>query len=164
AALLGLICGTLGKLARDVSLLMQTEVGEVFEPAGAGRGGSSTMPHKRNPVAAAGVLAAAVRAPGLVATLLSAMVQEHERGLGGWHAEWVALPELVILAAGALTQTADLVAGLEIDPARMRANLDVTHGLIMAEAVAMALGATLGKREAHHLVEAACKRAVAAQR
>src|SRR5581483_10671230 len=130
AALLGLICGTLGKLARDVSLLMQTEVGEVFEPAGAGRGGSSTMPHKRNPVACAVVLAAATRAPGLVATLLAAMVQEHERGLGGWHAEWVALPELVILTAGALTQLADMIAGLELHPERMRDNLEATHGLI----------------------------------
>ena len=164
ATTLGLITGSLGKLARDLSLLMQTEIGEAFEAAGEGRGGSSTMPHKRNPVIAAAVLAAATRAPGLVATMLSAMVQEHERGLGGWHAEWVALPELVILTAGALTQTADLVAGLELDPARMRANLDMTHGLIMAEAVTMALGATLGRLEAHHLVEAACRRAVTERR
>ena len=164
ATTLGLIAGSLGKLARDLSLLMQTEIGEAFEAAGEGRGGSSTMPHKRNPVIAAAVLAAATRAPGLVATMLSAMVQEHERGLGGWHAEWVALPELVILTAGALTQTADLVAGLELDPARMRANLDMTHGLIMAEAVTMALGATLGRLEAHHLVEAACRRAVTERR
>ena len=163
-ALLGLVVGTLGKLARDVSLLMQTEVGEAFEPAGEGRGGSSTMPHKRNPVTGAAVLAAAVRAPGLVATLMAAQVQEHERGLGGWHAEWVALPELVILAAGALDQCADLVAGLELDPARMRANLEITNGLIMAEAVTMALGASMGRLEAHHKVEAACRRAVAEQR
>ncbi|MEJ0069592.1 MAG: 3-carboxy-cis,cis-muconate cycloisomerase [Pseudomonadota bacterium] len=163
-ALLGLIAGTLGKIARDVSLLMQTEVGEAFEPAAAGRGGSSTMPHKRNPVAAAAVLAAATRAPGLVATLMTAMLQEHERGLGGWHAEWVALPELAILTAGALSQTADMIAGLEIDTARMRANLDATHGLIMAEAVTMALGAKLGRLEAHRLVETACRRAIAEQR
>jgi 3-carboxy-cis,cis-muconate cycloisomerase len=95
---------------------------------------------------------------------MAAMVQEHERGLGGWHAEWVALPELAILAAGALSQTADMMAGLEIDPARMRANLEATHGLIMAEAVTMALGAKLGRLEAHHLVEAACRRAIAEQR
>jgi 3-carboxy-cis,cis-muconate cycloisomerase len=164
ATTLGLIAGSIGKLARDLSLMMQTEVGEAFEAAGEGRGGSSTMPHKRNPVSAAALLAAAARAPGLVATVLAAMVQEHERGLGGWHAEWVALPELVILAAGALTQAADLVEGLELDPARMRANLDATHGLIMAEAVTMALGATLGRLEAHHLVEAACRRAVKERR
>ena len=163
-AMLGLITGTLGKIARDLSLLMQTEIGEAFEPAGAGRGGSSTMPHKRNPVTAAAVLAAATRAPGLVATLMAAMVQEHERGLGGWHAEWVVLPELMILTAGALTQTADVIAGLELDEARMRANLELTRGLIMAEAVAMALGAALGRLEAHHLVEAACRRAIAEHR
>jgi 3-carboxy-cis,cis-muconate cycloisomerase len=163
-ALLGLITGTLGKIARDLSLLMQTEVGEAFEQAGAGRGGSSTMPHKRNPVTAAAVLAAAARAPGLVATLMAGMVQEHERGLGGWHAEWIVLPELVILTAGALDQTADAIAGLELDPARMRANLELTNGLVMAEAVTMALGAALGRLEAHHLVEAACRRAVAERR
>lgn len=161
AAYLGILTGTMGKIARDVSLLMQTEVAEAFEPAGEGRGGSSTMPHKRNPVAAAAILAAATRAPGLVATMLAAMPQEHERGLGGWHAEWSALPELVILAAGALTQTADTLAGLEIDAVRMRANIDATHGLMMAEAVTMALGARTGRLEAHTRVEAACRRAVA---
>jgi 3-carboxy-cis,cis-muconate cycloisomerase len=160
-AAFGLIVGTLGKIARDLSLLMQSEVGEAFEPSGDGRGGSSTMPHKRNPVAAAAVLAAATRAPGLVATLMSALIREHERGLGGWHAEWVALPELAVLTAGALAQTAETIAGLEVDPARMRANLDASHGLIMAEAVMMALGAKLGRLEAHHVVEAACRRAVA---
>jgi 3-carboxy-cis,cis-muconate cycloisomerase len=163
-AVLGLIAGTLGKLARDLSLLMQTEVGEAFEPAGAGRGGSSTMPHKRNPVVAASVLATATRAPGLVATLMAAMVQEHERGLGGWHAEWVALPELAIATAGALAQMADTVAGLELDPVRMRANIDATDGLVMAEAVMMALAPTMGRLEAHHVAEAASRRAVAERR
>jgi 3-carboxy-cis,cis-muconate cycloisomerase len=157
----GMLCGSLGKIARDLSLMMQTEVGEAFEPAGAGRGGSSTMPHKRNPVTAAVVLAAAVRAPGLVATMLAAMPQEHERGLGGWQAEWTTLPELMVLTAGALAQLADTVAGLEIDAARMRANLDATKGLLMAEAVTMRLGAEMGRLAAHHRVEAACKRAVA---
>src|SRR3954470_10398786 len=161
AAWLGLLVGTLGKVARDWSLMMQTEVGEVLEPAGEGRGGSSTMPHKRNPVAAAAVLAAAVRAPGLVATMLSAMVQEHERGLGGWHAEWETLPELAVLAAGALRQAAETVEGLEVDRGRMRANLGLTRGLVMAEAVQMALGAKLGRQQAHGLVERASKRAVA---
>lgn len=157
----GMLCGSLGKIARDLSLLMQTEVGEAFEPTGPGRGGSSTMPHKRNPVTASVVLAAAVRAPGLVATMLAAMPQEHERGLGGWQAEWATLPELMVLAAGALAQMADTVAGLEIDAARMRANLDATNGLLMAEAVTMRLGVELGRMAAHHRVEAACRRAVA---
>ena len=156
----GMIVGTLGKMARDLSLLMQTDVGEAFEPAGEGRGGSSTMPHKRNPVTSAVAMAAATRAPGLAATLLASMVQEHERGLGGWHAEWVALPELVVLTAGALGQMADTMANLEVDADRMKANLEVTQGLMMAEAVTLALGPTLGRLAAHERVEAACCRAV----
>lgn len=161
ATFLGLVAGTLGKIARDLSLMMQTETGEAFEPAAEGRGGSSTMPHKRNPVAAAAVLAAAVRAPHLVATLLAAMVQEHERGLGGWHAEWEALPELAGLAAGALRWTAETIEGLEVDTARMRANLDATRGLIMAEAVQMALAGAIGRGAAHALLERVSKGALA---
>lgn len=161
AAWLGLLVGTLGKMARDWSLLMQTELAEAIEPAGEGKGGSSTMPHKRNPVAAAVVLAAATRAPGLVAGLLAGMVQEHERGLGGWHAEWEALPELALLAAGALRRTAETMAGLEVDPAAMRAGLATTRGLIMAEAVQMALGRKLGRQQAHALMGRAAKQAVA---
>lgn len=161
ATFLGLVVGTLGKIARDLALMTQTEVGEAFEPAAPGRGGSSTMPHKRNPVACAAVLAAATRTPGLVATVLAAMVQEHERGLGGWHAEWETLPRIATLAAGALRQTADALAELEVDPARMRANVDATRGLVMAEAAQMALGARLGRLEAHDLVEGACRRALA---
>ncbi len=160
----GMIVGTLGKIARDLSLLMQTDVGEAFEPAGEGRGGSSTMPHKRNPVTCAVVMAAATRAPGLAATLLASMVQEHERGLGGWHAEWTALPELVVLTAGALGQMADTMASLEVDADKMKANLDVTQGLIMAEAVTLALGAKLGRLAAHERVEAACRRALSERR
>jgi len=158
ATFLGLLTGTLGKIARDVSLLMQTEVAEAFEPAGEGRGGSSTMPQKRNPVSAAVALAAAARAPGLVATLLSAMVQEHERGLGGWHAEWETLPELCTLAAGALRQMVETVEGLELDPARMLANLEATQGRILAEAAAMALAARVGRPQAHEMVERASRR------
>jgi 3-carboxy-cis,cis-muconate cycloisomerase len=161
---LALLTGTLGKMARDIALLMQTDVAEAFEPAGEGKGGSSTMPHKRNPVAAAAVLAAATRVPHLVGSLLSGMVQEHERGLGGWHAEWQVLPELVQLSAGALAQMTEVIGGLEVQSDQMRANLDVTNGLIMAEAVAMALGIKLGKQEAHHLIEVASKRAVAEKR
>jgi 3-carboxy-cis,cis-muconate cycloisomerase len=161
ATTLGLLTGTLGKMARDVSLLMQTEVGEAFEPAAQGRGGSSTMPHKRNPVSAAVVLAAATKVPGLVSVMLAAMVQEHERGLGGWHAEWETLPEICLLTAGALAQMAQVIEGLELDPARMRANLDATRGLILAEAVAMALGQHIGRPAAHEVVEQASHRAVA---
>jgi 3-carboxy-cis,cis-muconate cycloisomerase len=161
ATALGLTVGTLGKIARDVSLMMQTEVGEVAEPDAPGRGGSSTMPHKRNPVGSATVLAAATRVPALVSTMLAAMVQEHERGLGGWQAEWETLPEIFRLAAGALAQTLRVVAGLRIDTVRMRTNLDVTHGLILAEAVAMALAAHIGRAPAHALLEAACREAAA---
>lgn len=164
ATMLALLTGSLGKMARDIALLMQTDVGEAFEPAGEGRGGSSTMPHKRNPVTAAVVLAAATRVPHLAGSLLSGMVQEHERGLGGWHAEWQVLPELVQLSAGALAQMADTIEGLEVDADRMRANLDVTNGLIMAEAVTMALGAKIGRLAAHQRVEAAAKQAVSEKR
>jgi 3-carboxy-cis,cis-muconate cycloisomerase len=163
AGWLGNLAGTLGKIARDVSLLMQSEIGEAFEAAGEGKGGSSTMPHKRNPVACASILAAATRAPGLVAALLAAQIQEHERGLGGWHAEWQTLPELIMTAGGALNLSVGLIGGLQIDAKRMRANLDVTQGLVMAEALSMALAQKLGKEEAHRLVEAACKVAVKRQ-
>jgi len=159
ATALGLCAGTLGKIARDLSLEAQTEVAEIFEPAGPGRGGSSTMPHKRNPVTAAVVLAAATRVPALVSTMLSGMVQEQERGLGGWHAEWETLPEIISLTAGALHHLAETVERLDVDTNRMRANLDVTHGLIFAEAVQMVLADQIGRLEAHELVEAACKRA-----
>ncbi|MFN4278271.1 MAG: 3-carboxy-cis,cis-muconate cycloisomerase [Ferrovibrio sp.] len=162
--MLALLTGSLGKMARDIALLMQTDVGEAFEPAGEGRGGSSTMPHKRNPVTAAVVLAAATRVPHLAGSLLSGMAQEHERGLGGWHAEWEVLPELVQLSAGALAQMADTIEGLDVDAERMRANLDVTNGLIMAEAVTMALGAKIGRLAAHQRVEAASKQAVSEKR
>jgi 3-carboxy-cis,cis-muconate cycloisomerase len=164
ATTLGLCTGTLGKIARDISLHAQTEVAEIFEPAGEGRGGSSTLPHKRNPVTAAVVLAAATQVPGLVATILTAMVQEQERGLGGWHAEWETMPQLIGLAGGALHRLAETIPHLEIDTTKMRQNLDVTHGLIFAEAVQMALAARVGRLEAHKQVEAACRRAQKEQR
>ena len=160
ATTLGLLTGTLGKIARDVSLLMQTEIGEVSEPAAPGRGGSSTLPHKRNPVGCAVVLAAANKVPSLVSVMLSAMAQEHERGLGNWHAEWETLPEICLLASGALAQLTPVLEGLEIDPARMRHNLEATHGLIFAEAVSAALAPKLGRAAAHALMEAACRHAV----
>jgi 3-carboxy-cis,cis-muconate cycloisomerase len=161
AAVLGILTASLGKLARDLALLGQTEVGEAFEPAAPGRGGSSTMPQKRNPVGAAVALAAATRVPGLVATMLSAAVQEHERGLGNWPAEWDTLPAIVQLCGGAVVAMAEVVSGLTIDTARMRANLDLTQGQIFAEAIQMALAPTLGRDVAHSLVAQLCRRAAA---
>ena len=161
AAVFAIVAGTCGKIARDVSLMMQTDVGEAFEPSGEGRGGSSTMPHKRNPVAAATALGAAMMAPNLAATIFSAQIQDHERSAGPWHAEWPTLPGLLLVTSGALAGIVDIAEGLEVDAARMRVNLDATNGLIMAEAVTMALAETIGKSEAHHLVEAASKQAVA---
>lgn len=122
------------------------------------------MPHKRNPVGAAIALAAAVQTPGLVATMLAAAVQEHERGLGDWPAEWDTLPQIAMLAGGALNAMADVMQGLDVDASRMRANLEITQGQILAEAVQMALAPALGRDVAHSLVAAACKRAVADRR
>jgi 3-carboxy-cis,cis-muconate cycloisomerase len=147
-------------MARDLSLMAQTEIGEFAEPSGEGRGGSSAMPHKANPVACARILAAARRAPPLAATLLAAMDHEHERGLGGWQAEWEALPELFRLASAALESARLLAEHGRFDTGRMRANLDLTRGLVMAEAVSLALGRTVGKSAAHHLVEAAARKAI----
>jgi 3-carboxy-cis,cis-muconate cycloisomerase len=161
ASVFAIIAGTCGKIARDVSLMMQTDVGEAFEPSGEGRGGSSTMPHKRNPVAAASALGAATMAPNLAATILAAQVQDHERSAGPWHAEWPTLPTLLLVTSGALAAIVDIAEGLEVDTARMRANLDATGGLVMAEAVTMALAKKIGKSDAHHLIEAASKKAVA---
>jgi 3-carboxy-cis,cis-muconate cycloisomerase len=158
---LAIIAGSPGKIARDISLMMQTDVGEAFEPSGEGRGGSSTMPHKRNPVAAASALAAATMAPNLAATIFAAQVQEHERSAGPWHAEWPTLPTLMLVTSGALSAIVDIAEGLEVDVARMRSNLDATGGLIMAESVAFALAEKIGKSEAHQLVESASKKAVA---
>jgi 3-carboxy-cis,cis-muconate cycloisomerase len=159
ATTLGLAAGTLGKIARDVSLHAQTEVAELAEPEAEGRGTSSTLPHKRNPVASAVALAAAARIPSLVATMLAAMVQEDERGLGGWHAEWEVLPELVSIFGGALHHTTEAMAGLRVDAARMEANLELTRGLVFAEAVQMALATRIGRASAQRVVAAACDRA-----
>jgi 3-carboxy-cis,cis-muconate cycloisomerase len=164
AAVMGMLTGTLGKIARDVSLLMQTQVAEVLEPAGDGRGGSSTMPHKRNPVASAVMLAAATRVPGLVATLLSTMTQEHERGLGNWQAEWETLPEIFRLTAASLERAVEIAEEMDVRPEKMAANLVAAHGLAMSEAVSAALAAQLGREQAHALVERAAQRAIAEQR
>ncbi|MGN6232468.1 MAG: 3-carboxy-cis,cis-muconate cycloisomerase [Trinickia sp.] len=164
ATVLGLLTGTLGKIARDVSLQMQTEVGELAEPSASGKGGSSTMPHKRNPVGCAAALTAAARVPGLVATMLSAMVQEHERALGGWQAEWETLPDIARLCAGALANITEIAAGLDVDTTRLAENLGMTRGLILGEAVMLALGASIGRLRAHELVEHAAREAVASGR
>jgi len=156
-----LLAGTLGKIARDLALLGQTEVGEVFEPQAEGRGGSSTMPHKRNPVGSSIALAASTRVPGLVATLLVAQPQEYERGLGLWPAEWETLPEIFTLTAGSLAAMTQVLSGLEVDAARMSRNLDLSQGLLFAERVSFRLAQSLGKQAAHELVTRACQRAVA---
>ena len=156
----GGVCGTLGKFAGDFALLMQTEVAEVGEPIAEGRGGSSAMPHKRNPVGCAAILSAAQRTPGLMATLYASQIQQHERALGGWQAEWEVLPELLMLAGGALVQTTQLVEGMRVDVDKMRADLDITHGLIMAESVTQALAVHVGKQAAHRHIETLCHRAL----
>jgi len=161
ATTLGLLAGTLGKIGCDISLLMQTEVAEVAEPSGEGRGGSSTMPHKRNPVTSAVLLAAAMRVPSLVAGMIFSMVQQHERGLGGWHAEWETLPEIVQLTGGGLHHLSEMLPNLKIDAEKMRENLEITHGLLAAEAIAMTLGGEIGRAAAHELLEAASHRAIA---
>src|SRR5258708_25830102 len=131
----GVLTGSLGKMARDVSLLMQTEIAEVAEPGGEGRGGSSTMPHKRNPMSCSLTLAAAQRVPGLVASFLSAMIQEHERGVGGWQAEWPIIASVVQSTGLAVASMAEVAEGLSIDPGRMRTNIDsVNRGLFAARA------------------------------
>lgn len=160
-SVVALLAGSLGKIARDISLMSQTEVGEVFEPAEEGRGGSSTMPHKRNPVGCSIAISASVRIPGLVATLFAAQPQEHERGLGNWPAEWETLPEIFTLTAGSLGAMTQVLSGLEVDTARMLRNLDLSQGLLYAERVTFRLAEKLGKHAAHELTTLACQRAVA---
>lgn len=152
--------GVAGKVALDITLLAQTEVGEVAEVA-PGRGGSSTLPHKRNPVAAIAARAAAAQTPGLVATLLTAMPQEHERAAGAWHAEWRPLRELLITGGAAVSWLGESLRTLVIDADAMRANLDRTGGLLLAERMSTALQPTLGRLKAHDLVEEASKIAMA---
>lgn len=163
AGVLGILVGSLGNIARDISLLMQTEVGEVFEGAAEGRGGSSTMPHKRNPVTCAAILANANRVPHLVASVLSGMPQEHERSAGLWHAEWEVMTDIMMLTAGAVERAIELLKNLEVDEKRMLVNLDLTKGLVYAENVSLALAPKIGKTQAHELIEKACKQAIAQQ-
>jgi 3-carboxy-cis,cis-muconate cycloisomerase len=164
AAALAGASAAVGKIARDVTLLAQTEVAEVREGAAAGRGGSSAMPHKRNPVAAVAVLGCAKQAPGLLATLAGAAEQEHQRAAGAWHAEWHPVSQLLRLTGSAASWCADLLAGLEVDEAAMRANLAATGGLPLAEHVTAVLAPTLGRLAAHDLVAGAAERAAQAGR
>jgi 3-carboxy-cis,cis-muconate cycloisomerase len=161
AALLGLVCGSLSKFALDVALLMQTEVAEVFEPHAAGRGGSSTMPQKRNPVAAEYIVAAARGVHALVALMLSAMTQDHERATGPWQSEALALPQCFALCAGAMKHALGIAGGMTIDAERMRRNLELGGGLIMAEAVATGLGPAMGRAAAHHALQRVSDHAIA---
>jgi 3-carboxy-cis,cis-muconate cycloisomerase len=158
ACFLGLLTGTLGKISMDVKLLMQTEVAEVYEPFHPARGSSSTMPQKRNPVSCLYIHSTVALVRQHVAALLEAAVADHERSTGPWEIEWISLPEIFLLASGALVQTRLMLCGLEVDAERMRANLDLTRGMIVSEAVMMGLGPHLGRQRAHDLVYDICRK------
>jgi 3-carboxy-cis,cis-muconate cycloisomerase len=161
---LGLVTGICGKIALDVKLMMQTEVEEVYEPFHEGRGSSSTMPQKRNPISSVYITALTSVVRQHVAALLDAMVEDHERATGPWEIEWIVLPEIFALSAGALAQTRFLLSGLQVDEKKMRANLDITRGLIVSEAVMMGLGPHLGRQYAHDLVYDICRKVIATGR
>lgn len=154
------LAGAAGKVARDVSLLMQPEIGEAAEAAGAGRGGSSSLPHKRNPAQCMLALEAAQRTPGLASTLLVQVTAEHERGLGQWQSQWMTLRDLLGATASALAAMGGVLGGLEVNTSAMRENIERMRGLVYSEALSVRLAATLGKQEAHHLTERLCTRAV----
>ncbi|MPZ39538.1 MAG: 3-carboxy-cis,cis-muconate cycloisomerase [Rhizobiales bacterium] len=164
ASALAILTGTCGKIARDVALLMQTEVGEAQEAARAPANEAIGLPHKRQPNAAAVGIAAATMAPNLLATIIAGQVQEHERGLGGWQAQWHAIPALLLVTSGAVAAVAELAQSIEIDTERMRSNLDVARGLIMTDAITMALGAKVGPYQAKLIVEEASRQTVASKR
>ena len=156
---LALVTGSLGKVALDLMLMSSTEFGEVCEPFVKGRGASSTMPQKRNPISSELMLAASKAVRQNAGLMLDAMVQDFERATGPWHAEWVALPQSFVLAAGALHQAKFVLGGLTVDTEQMRRNLERSRGLIVAEAVMMGLAPTLGRQAAHDLVYDACRSA-----
>ncbi len=158
---LGLVTGTLGKISMDVKLLMQTEVAEVYEPFHEGRGSSSTMPQKRNPISCLYIHSNAALVRQHTAALLEAAVADHERSTGPWEIEWIALPEIFLLSSGALAQTRVMLSGLEVDAKRMRTNLDLTLGMVVSEAVMMGLGPHLGRQRAHDLVYDICRKVAA---
>ena len=157
---LSLLAGVLAKISQDIILMAQTEVGEAAEPAGEGRGGSSTLPHKRNPILSVTAAANARRVQDLARTLQAAMPQEHERAAGAWHSEWEALSDALALAGGAAANVRETTEGLEVHPEKMRENLGATQGMLLAENVTTVLSEKLGRLEAHDLVEAACRRAL----
>ena len=161
---LGLVGGTLGKLSMDVKLMMQTEVGEVFEPYAHGRGSSSTMPQKRNPISSCYIHAQISVVRQHAAAMLDAMVADHERSTGPWEIEWIVLPDAFCLLAGALAQSRFVIDGLEVDAKRMRSNLDMTHGLVVSEAVMMGLAPYIGREHAHDLVYDICRVAIEEER
>jgi 3-carboxy-cis,cis-muconate cycloisomerase len=154
---LSLLAGVLGKISLDIILMAQTEVGEVSEPAGAGRGGSSTLPHKRNPILSVTAAACSRRVQDLARTLQSAMVQEHERAAGAWHSEWEALFDALAFTGGAAAAVREATEGLEVHPEKMRENLDATGGLLLAERVTTIVSEHFGRLKAHDLVEAASR-------
>jgi 3-carboxy-cis,cis-muconate cycloisomerase len=158
------LSGACAKIATDILLLMQTEVAEVFEPAAVGKGGSSSMPHKRNPVGSIAIRANHRRVSGMIATITLGFEQEHERAAGAWAAEWETMRELFTLSAGSLEKLCEMLEGLEVDPARMRQNLDATLGLPLSESLVMALAQKIGRAEAQHRVEAVSKLALASGR
>jgi 3-carboxy-cis,cis-muconate cycloisomerase len=160
----GVLTGSLGKIARDISLLMQGEVAEVAEPAAAGRGGSSTMPNKRNPIGSSITLAAAHRVPGMVSSFLAAVIQEHERATGGWQSESPTIAGIMQATGLAAESMAEVLEGLTVDPAQMRANLDATKGVIFAERAMMLLAPHLGRDVAHKLVEQAARQSLEQKR
>ncbi|MFG1191798.1 3-carboxy-cis,cis-muconate cycloisomerase [Xanthobacter flavus] len=160
AVLLGLITGTLAKIATDVMLMASTEFGELSEPFVPGRGASSTMPQKRNPISSELMLAAAKSVRQHTATMLDAMIHDFERATGSWHAEWIALPESFLLTAASLAHARFMLTGLVVHEDRMRRNLGLTGGLIVAEAAMMAAAPKLGRQRAHDLVYSACREAI----
>lgn len=163
-ATLSLVAGVLGKISLDVVLMAQTEVGEVAEPPGDGRGGSSTLPHKRNPLLSVTAVASARRVQDLSSALQAAMIGEHERAAGAWHAEWEALSDALALTGGAATATREAVEGLQVHSDRMRENLGATGGLLLSEHVTTIVAEKLGRLEAHELVQAASHRTLASGR
>jgi 3-carboxy-cis,cis-muconate cycloisomerase len=161
AALLALICGSLSKFALDITLMMQTEVGEVSEPHEEGRGGSSTMPQKRNPIASEYILGATRAVHALLPVMFGSMIADHERATGPWQSESLAIPQCVALTAGALVHARSIAEGMTIDTMRMRRNLELTGGLIMAEAIATAVMPRIGRAAGEAAVARACSRAIA---
>jgi 3-carboxy-cis,cis-muconate cycloisomerase len=156
---LALVTGSLGKIALDIMIMASTEFAEVYEPFVKGRGASSTMPQKRNPISSELMLAAAKAVRQHAGLMLDATIQDFERATGPWHAEWIAIPESFVLTAGALHQAKFALGGLIVDEAQMAKNLDISRGLIVAEAVMMGLAPQLGRQEAHDVVYDACRHA-----